>query len=200
MHFIISGILLGLGAAIPIGPVNLEIARRNLQLGFSYGIFTGIGAVAADLLYLCILSVGALQLLQHSTVLYWINLLGSAILAWFGIHALRASKLIHPSTKLKRKPLKYYCITGFIMTLINPYTILFWASVSARAAAITQQHSGAAMLSGTGVIIGTLSWIIFFNSVLHWSRHYLSSNVKRILNIAGGIILLSFAVLGFLKI
>ena len=32
-----GGILLGLGAAAPIGPVNLEIARRAMRFGFWAG-------------------------------------------------------------------------------------------------------------------------------------------------------------------
>ncbi len=199
MHFVLFGILLGLGAAIPIGPVNLEIARRNLQLGFWYGIFTGLGAIMADLLYLCILSAGALQLLQHKSVLFWINLIGSAVLAWFGIQALRASTLPHLSAKLQRKPLKYYLIAGFGMTLFNPYTILFWASVSSQTVVITQQHGNVALLAGIGVILGTLSWIVFLNTVIHCSRHYLSGTIERGLNLAGGFILLGFAVFGVFR-
>ena len=37
MHIFYGCFLLGLGAAAPIGPVNLEIIRRNLQHGFATG-------------------------------------------------------------------------------------------------------------------------------------------------------------------
>jgi threonine/homoserine/homoserine lactone efflux protein len=42
MHLLLFGILLGMGAAIPIGPINLEIIRRNLRFGTSFGIATGM--------------------------------------------------------------------------------------------------------------------------------------------------------------
>ena len=38
------GILLGWGVAVPLGPVNVEIARRTLRGGFRAGFFLGMGA------------------------------------------------------------------------------------------------------------------------------------------------------------
>ena len=41
------GILLGWGVAVPLGPVNVEIARRTLRRGFRAGFFLGMGAVVS---------------------------------------------------------------------------------------------------------------------------------------------------------
>src|SRR5688500_17340934 len=89
MHFLLMGILLGMGAAIPIGPVNLEIIRRNLRFGTPYGIVLGLGACTADVTYLFLLSIGALSLLQYPHVLKTFGLGGSLLLAWFAISAFR---------------------------------------------------------------------------------------------------------------
>ena len=35
---IANGVLIGLGAAVPIGPVNVEIARRTLRSGWAAGV------------------------------------------------------------------------------------------------------------------------------------------------------------------
>ena len=37
LGLIAKGIALGLGAAVPIGPVNVQIARRTLRGGFGAG-------------------------------------------------------------------------------------------------------------------------------------------------------------------
>ncbi len=47
MHFLIFGLLLGLGAAIPIGPVNLEIIRRNLKDGTTLWNHVGIWSLCS---------------------------------------------------------------------------------------------------------------------------------------------------------
>ncbi|MGA2501211.1 MAG: LysE family transporter [Tepidisphaeraceae bacterium] len=52
-----KGIILGLGAAAPIGPVNVEIARRTLRGGFPAGFFLGLGAVTVDVSYAILVSL-----------------------------------------------------------------------------------------------------------------------------------------------
>ena len=199
LHLFFLGILLGWGAAIPIGPVNLEITRRNLRFGTPYGISLGFGACTADLTYLILLCTGTIVLLQHPTLLQIVGLLGSAILIWFGLNALR----MKPG-KFKDKQINtsYFRngVEGYLMTLLNPYTILFWASVSsqlsiATAGAATDQVNST-VAAGLGVILGTVSWVIFLNFLIHFTRHKLSDKVVHRLNIAGGIILLGFAAFG----
>ena len=89
LHQFIFGLLLGLGAAIPLGPMNLEIIRRNLRFGSVYGIALGLGACSADVTYLVLLSLGALSILTHPLILQVIGVIGSSILLWFGYSALR---------------------------------------------------------------------------------------------------------------
>ena len=75
MHLFILGLILGWGAAIPIGPINLEIIRRHLSFGMIFGIAYGLGACIADLCYLILLMSGALILLQHPLVLKIIGII-----------------------------------------------------------------------------------------------------------------------------
>ena len=89
LHALILGLLLGWGAAIPIGPMNLEIIRRNLTYGTRYGVALGLGVCSADITYIALLSFGALVVLNHPLPLAIIGFIGSIILAWFGYNALR---------------------------------------------------------------------------------------------------------------
>src|SRR5688500_19678667 len=66
---LLKGVLLGLGAAVPIGPVNVEMARRALRGGFFAGFALGCGAVTVDVLYLVLSSLSVAQLLNHPRVL-----------------------------------------------------------------------------------------------------------------------------------
>jgi L-lysine exporter family protein LysE/ArgO len=124
MHLVLFGILLGLGAAIPVGPVNLEMIRRNLRFGTAYGMMTGFGACAADLTYLTLLCLGALTLLQYPDVLRVLGIVGSLILIWFGISAFRSKPAV-VQDNVVLPSLMRYGIEGYAITLINPFTILF---------------------------------------------------------------------------
>jgi hypothetical protein len=49
------------------------------------------------------------------------------------------------------------------------------------------------------VIIGTVSWVLTLNSILHFTRHHLSQRVIQWLNYSGGVIILGFAGLGIFR-
>ncbi len=208
MHTFFLGILLGWGAAIPIGPMNLEIVRRNLRFGTPYGLALGLGACSADLIYIVLLSMGALIILTHPIVLDIVTVLGSFVLAWFGIMALRTKTKVNNietgadnTTALQTTYAWWRHVSeGLLMTLVNPYTILFWSSVSTQIANVAHAGTGSSYLAIIGVIIGTTSWIIVLNATLHHTRHRLSAKTMHYLNMAGGLILLGFAVLGIWRV
>jgi L-lysine exporter family protein LysE/ArgO len=200
LHLIFVGLLLGLGAAIPIGPINLEIIRRNLRFGTSAGLCLGLGACCADVTYLALLSLGVLQLLNHPLVLKLTGIVGSCILGWFGYQALRL-KARHVSDTAphaeKIKSNKRHFLDGYFLTLINPFTILFWSSISATIAVIATSHLSV-FYTGFGVLFGAFSWDMSLNFFLHFTRHRLPKSAVQKINAAGGLILICFAVAGLL--
>lgn len=202
-HLIGIGLLLGWGAAIPIGPINLEIMRRNLHFGTASGLCFGLGACLADVTYLLILCLGALTVIDHPLTLKLVGFSGSIILTWFGIKILKTKSQTEQSEqipKLTKASLWQQSLLGYLMTLLNPITILFWLSISAQIATITHRNFFATAVMGFGVITGIVSWIIGINFFLHHTRHRISAAILRNINIAGGIILLTFAMIGFWRL
>lgn len=200
-HYFLFGLLLGWGAAIPIGPMNLEIIRRNLTLGTRFGIAFGMGATSADITYIVLLSLGLLVLLQAPLSMNIITLLGSCILVYFAYKALTAK--ISTQTQTTRAPkeniIRHY-LSGYLLTLLNVYTIIFWLSVSAQITAFISTEKHAVLWAALGVLAATLSWSLGLNTTLHVTKHKIPNNITRILNILGGIILLIFAGIGFVRI
>lgn len=201
IHQILLGLLLGWGAAIPIGPMNIEIIRRNLALGTLAGMMTGAGACLADLSYLILVSVGALALLQNVTIMRVLGVVGALILIYFALGAFRMKAQYHPLAKNKsldnQKGWRHLS-AGYFMTASSPYTILFWAGVSTQLASLTHQGAASLLWTGAGILLGTFSWAGGLNIALHFTRHRLPDKTMHYLNIAGGIILLCFACLGLL--
>lgn len=195
-HSLFLGLLLGWGAAIPIGPVNLEMVRRNLNAGARVGISFGVGATVADLSYILLLLLGALHLMQYPNVLQTVGLLGSCFLLYFAYGAFKKKGAEADAETLQKAPGRH-SVEGYFITLLNPMTILFWASVSTQFPALSQ--TGAILLPCVGVVLGTLSWSLFLNTLIHVTRHKLSAKTVRALNIFGGVILLSFALFGFYR-
>lgn len=193
MHLFFLSIFVGWGVAMPIGPINIEMMRRNLSDGFAYGIALGIGATSADVTYLLLLVSGALVLLHQQLLLQVFSIIGAIILLWFAWQALsmpaKQADSYRPHLSILR------CIrNGYFIAIFSPFNLLFWLSLTSQMAALTQGQHFSLLLSGLGIIIGAMSWVISLNLLIHFTRHRLSNNVVAWLNRIGGIILIGFAI------
>src|SRR3954452_25223415 len=81
---VFKGIALGLGAAAPIGPVNVEIARRTLRFGRGAGFLLGCGAVTIDVGYAVVTSVASVTLRAVHEVGWLTNTLSIAAALFLG--------------------------------------------------------------------------------------------------------------------
>src|SRR5690349_14623346 len=88
---VIAGILLGLGAAVPIGPVNVEIARRSLRSGMRAGASLGFGAVTVDMTYAVLSALGMRPLMGHRLAVTVLTITSVAILVYLGAMSLRGA-------------------------------------------------------------------------------------------------------------
>ena len=95
MHYLIligSGIIMGLIAAVPIGPVNLICIRRSFAFGPVNGFVSGLGAALGDGIFAAITGLGltwVAQLIEgYATI---IELIGGAMLVIFGYRAFWAA-------------------------------------------------------------------------------------------------------------
>lgn len=198
MNLFFYGVLMGLGAAIPFGPVNLEITRRNLHYGTAAGLAFGLGPCFADVTYLALLGLGALTLLKYPIILRVLGLVGSFVLAWYGIKALRTKPTDAPPESKKRTVLEQI-LAGYAMTLFSPYNVLFWSSITAQIALISGAEGYGLLKAALGVLAGSVGWIFFLNGLLHFTRHKLPQKMVQPLNWIGGILLLTFALFGIIK-
>src|SRR6478736_1493074 len=84
-YLVMSGIVMGLIAAVPIGPVNLICIRRSFAFGPLNGFVSGLGAALGDGLFAAIMGFGLTWIAQmiegYATI---IELTGGAIMVWMG--------------------------------------------------------------------------------------------------------------------
>src|ERR1700733_1500493 len=84
---IFVGVVMGLIAAVPIGPVNLICIRRSFAFGPVNGFVSGLGAALGDGVFAAITFFGLTwiaQLIQSYDSI--IEIVGGALLVWFGVH------------------------------------------------------------------------------------------------------------------
>lgn len=199
-HSFGEGLLLGWGACIPLGPMNIEIIRRHLIYGFRYGFAFGLGASLSDLTYFIVVYTGLIYLLSSHNILHWIGCLSIAVLLYFAISAL-LTKVQVPTLNadtpldLKKQSAWKHGLVGYGYTLINPYTIIFWVAVGAQLAALRAKGSGEILALGVGVVISTISWVGGLNAALHRLKRHISPHWMKYINYMGAACLFAFVLI-----
>jgi len=199
---IFQGILLGLGAAVPIGPVNVEIARRTLRSGFASGCALGCGAVSVDVAYALLTSTTLAQLPSQPLLYHPLRFAASAMLVFFAINCLdsAARGLNRPVNLLAaRSPLSWRkgYLTGVLMTLFNPMTLLFWFVVVPGASGATAPNDLPMICAG--VFVGTLAWVVSFTSLLSLLGRFRKTWWLVLADAIGAILLFAFAAATLLR-
>jgi L-lysine exporter family protein LysE/ArgO len=200
-----NGILFGLGAAMPLGPVNVEIARRTLRRGFAAGVALGAGACTVDVCYTVLYAVGVARFTSYPWVYWPLAICGIGILGYLGVTSLLGARQAsrNPDLLEKSSPsIHGGYLTGLVMTATNPMTIVFWFTVlPTLAGPITAQPRRDLPIICVGVFLGTIGWVLSFAGLLSAAgRRYrrpwwMAAAADEI----GGTMLLGLALLAFLR-
>ncbi|HEX2973889.1 MAG TPA: LysE family translocator [Tepidisphaeraceae bacterium] len=191
-----KGIILGLGAAAPIGPVNVEIARRSLRGGFFAGFLVGCGAVSIDTIYVIFAALSISPFLHHPAVEFTVALAGAGLLAYLGITSLLAAARLWqtdlPITAAATPPQRNY-LTGLLMTATNPMTLAFWFVVIPTIGPISSKPWRDLPLVCAGVALGAISWVCFFATLTGLAGRIAKRTTMLLADVLGGLTLLGFA-------
>ena len=104
LDFVFKGILIGLVASAPMGPVGVLCIQRTLNKGRWYGFMTGIGACVSDIIYALITGFGmsfVMDFVGNEHNRFVLQLSGSVVLLLFGVYCYRSNptKNMHQSSK-----------------------------------------------------------------------------------------------------
>jgi L-lysine exporter family protein LysE/ArgO len=191
-----AGILLGLGAAAPIGPVNVEIARRSLRFGFLAGFALGCGAVTVDVAYAVVSCLGVRPMLNYPQALRIIGLAGGLLLVYLAAMSFRSAARPHIADGQGAAAVGSHTsyITGVLMTSLNPMTLLFWfIAVPGTLGQIAANAGHDLPIACAGVFVAALAWVCFFAGLMSFVGRKRNQGWLRLADLLGGFLLLGFA-------
>lgn len=192
-----EGFLLGLGAAVPLGPINILIMNQALK-NYKFGIATGFGAMSADMIYLIMIFIGLISFMNNPIFLNILGILGSLFLLYLGIkiYQNRNKQLeLHQSKITTHNIFKIY-IQGFILTLLNPYTIAFWLSI----AGYVVNKELDMFFTIAGMLSAITLWITMMPYFINKTKHKISQKISVFINIFSFVILCGFAISLFVHV
>jgi threonine/homoserine/homoserine lactone efflux protein len=196
VYLVISGVVMGLIAAVPIGPVNLICIRRTFAFGPLNGFMSGLGAALGDGIFAAIMGFGLTWIAQliegYATI---IELIGGAMMVWMGYRTFisppvpRCSeeKADSEGTNLARA-----MISTFALTVTNPVTLLsfgvMFASLGGLAGGAGSFHDATFVVAG--VVGGSAGWWLALTTVIGLFHTRIDERAMRMINRICGVLVM----------
>ena len=197
LNSLLEGFLLGLGAAVPLGPINILIMNHALK-SYKSAVSIGFGAMSADMIYLLLILLGVATVLNNTLFTIGLGVLGSLFLAYmaYSIFKGRHNSLDKSEELASKKGLLKYYVQGLVLTGLNPYTIAFWLSI----AGYTVNQNLNPMFTIVGMFFAILLWIILMPYFVHKSKHKISAKVSYYMSMGSTILFGFFALSLFINV
>ncbi len=167
----LKGILVGIVASAPMGPVGILCIQRTMQKGRIYGIVTGAGAALSDIIYALITGYGmsfVMDFIDNERNLFWLKIIGSVMLFIFGIHTLRTDprRCLRPPSK-NRGTLFHNFFTSFLITFANPLIIFLFMALFAQFTFIVPDHILETCIGYASIVAGAMLWWLGLTYVIN---------------------------------
>lgn len=197
--YIIKGIIIGIVASAPMGPVGILCIRRTIKKGRIYGLATGAGAALSDVFYALITGFGLslFDFVQEEQNAFYMKLCGSAMLAIFGVYMYRTkhSKSSHPESN-KKGSLVHNFLTALAITLANPLIIFLFLALFNMMAPFAGTGNFVEMTAGyLSIIGGAMLWWFGLTYVIDRMRTNFTEQGIRTMNRTIGAVVLTIAII-----
>ena len=127
LFVIIFGLILGFLSAIPVGAVQLEVAKKAINGHLKPAIAIAIGSATSDFIYGILTLFGLAKLLTNKEFQIVIYILGILVLSFIFYRSfieLRQDKPKRDTPFIYKKRISF--LTGFTIAITNPGMIIWW--------------------------------------------------------------------------
>lgn len=203
LELVWKGVIVGIVASAPMGPVGILCIQRTLNKGRWYGLLTGCGAAVSDIIYAFITAFGmsfVMDFIQNEKNMFYLKLVGSILLFAFGLYTFMSNptKNMHQSSN-KKGTLMQNCITGFLVTISNPLIILLFGALFARFAFVVPDHPFEVSMGFMGILAGALLWWFSLTFIIDKVRTRVKPKGLRVINwLIGGCVMI-FSVISLIN-
>lgn len=202
LELVIKGLIVGILASAPMGPVGVLTIQRTLNKGRWYGMVTGLGAAVSDIIYAAISLLGmsfVMDFIENPRNMFWFKVIGGILLMLFGIY----TYLSNPTNNLRpanpnKGSLWHNGITGFLVTFSNPLIILLFIALMARFEFVVPEHYWEQGLGYIAIFAGALIWWFGLTYIINKVRNkFQVSTICKINRLIGSVVIIA-GFLGFL--
>lgn len=189
----ISGWLIGVAIALPVGPVITELIRRGVAGGFLQGWLVGLGAAASHAILVALTLLGVVTLFDRPLWHALLGLGGVVVLGYLGLDAFRTG--VTPPSVETTTSTGHPFLVGFGIGIANPITLLWFLTVGGALIASQGEGrmGGLAVAFGSSFVIGVLCWDTVVAGLAGAGRRWMGPRTLRTLNAIAGLVFFGFA-------
>ena len=195
----LKGMLIGMVASAPMGPVGVLCVQRTLNKGRWYGFVTGVGAAVSDIIYAGITGFGmafVMDFINNDRNKFYLQIIGSLMLLVFGIYTWRSDpmKNLHQSGK-QRGTLWYNTWTAFLVTFSNPLIVFLFMGLFAQFAFVIPDRPFEMLIGFASIVGGALLWWYGLTWLVDKVKNIFDDGGIRIINQIIGAVVIIFSVI-----
>ena len=195
----VHGMVVGIVASAPMGPVGVLTIQRTLNKGRWYGFATGVGAALSDLIYAVATGLGmsfVMDFVERPSTILYLKLLGSVLLFCFGAYTYHTKPAPPHKSSGKRGSLWHNMFTGFAITVSNPLIIFLFLALFARFGIVVPDHPAEQAIGYAGVLTGALVWWFILTTALNRLGSRFEMDTIGLLNRMLGLLVMVASVVG----
>lgn len=205
LEIVVKGMIIGIVASAPMGPVGVLCIQRTLNKGRAYGFVTGTGAALSDILYALLTGYGLsfiYDIISNQSTLFWLQIVGASIMFIFGLHTFRTNPMKNTRNVSRNKSsLLQNGITGFFITLSNPTIILLFLGLfTPLNFMLPEQPFFMQCIGYLSIFGGAMLWWFFITYVVSKLRVRFDVRGIRVINRIIGVAVMLGALIGIILI
>ncbi len=163
LSLILKGMIIGVAASAPMGPVGILCVQRTQKKGRWFGFVTGVGAAFSDLFYAIITGIGIsfiLDFINNPVYKFYFQLAGGFMLLAFGLYSFLNNPLRNARSggQQSNGTLWYNCWTGFLITFSNPLIVLLFMALFSMFNFVVPNHPVEMCIGYASIISGAIIW------------------------------------------
>ena len=182
------------------GPLTAMTVAESARRGFRAGPLLTLGHAIAEIGIIIALALGLSRLFQHALVSGVIALVGGIVLVWMGAGLARSVwqgklSLTRQDTAGDPVPAINDVRTGFLVSVSNPYWILWWATVGAAYVVMALAYGVLGLIAlFVGHIMSDLTWNSLLAFAASSGRRVVSDRIYRAALFACGLFLVAMGI------
>lgn len=190
----ISSFVIALSGALMPGPLLTATISESSQRGFVTGPLMIAGHAILELALVVFLLLGLAPFFQLPVVFVVSALAGAVILLWMAFGMFRSLATISLSRETKPRKLNHPVLSGILMSVSNPYWIIWWATIGIGYIFYSWQFGlWGIVFFFTGHILADLAWYSFISGAVAGGKRFLTDRRYRALIAVCAVFLVLFA-------